>query len=410
MRAATRVENAKPTNFNPFAHRLGPHLGSQRPRHAMELLQRMRITLLLAVEAPVFYRWLLSRVWRGQGLKGFRLLAMVLSSLAFLLNASVASATNWQPIRSGPNTSGWSPVTCDSSVSGWRSCEMPLTIVITASPTSIAAVGEQSLLTATVTDYSGNNAGAAILIVWTTTDGTLSAQSSVTDVNGITQVVLTSSHQIGGATVTATASSEGGSGTINVPFTDKWVPIAPIYTAWANTGSPYNCSAWTPDPSTVAAGSAYTQTATCYQNQIAYQQNREQSSVTGQIYNVGAPIALAQTVLVTSTQTALGTLSPPPPPAQPEPPAATTCYYHYELHDGFSRVHGWALYDGGVNNNQAHLYVQGELPNRDYIKGTSGYIDYNGYRYTVGDKQQKETLGGNSGVIRWWYSYCKTPL
>lgn len=50
---------------------------------------------------------------------------------------------------------------------------------------------------------------------------------------------------------------------------------------------PYSCSAWSPDASTINKGTAFTQSAVCYQNQIAYQQNREVSLVTGQVRNVG---------------------------------------------------------------------------------------------------------------------------
>lgn len=39
------------------------------------------------------------------------------------------------------------------------------------------------------------------------------------------------------------------------------------WTAWANSGSQYNCSAWTPDPSTVNHGEAFTQERTCDQGQ-----------------------------------------------------------------------------------------------------------------------------------------------
>lgn len=144
---------------------------------------------------------------------------------AFILAAvtTTVSADSWKPIRSGASSSGWQKVVCDRSGNGWRSCNMGLTIVIQATPGSLAALGEKATLVATVQDYDGNNAGRGVVINWTTSDGGLSAATTTTDANGQTSVVLTSSKTIGGATVSATSPAEGGTGQINVPFTDKWV-------------------------------------------------------------------------------------------------------------------------------------------------------------------------------------------
>lgn len=228
-------------------------------------------------------------------------------ALVLMTIASVSQAAGWSPIRTASGTSGWQQVVCDNANNGWSSCEMPLNIVLSATPPSIAATGEQSNIVATVTDYAGNNVGANLALAWTTSDGTLSTASTLTDANGQAAVTLTASHSIGGATVIATATTETGSGSIYVPFTDKWVAIAPVYSAWVNYGSPYSCSAWSPDPSTVPSGTTYTQSATCYQNQQAYQQNREQSAVTGQVRNAGAATPIYQTVQVTVNQQAVGT-------------------------------------------------------------------------------------------------------
>ena len=38
--------------------------------------------------------------------------------------------------------------------------------------------------------------------------------------------------------------------------------------SYSNSGSPHSCSAWTPDPSTVNTGQAFTQTRSCSQNQV----------------------------------------------------------------------------------------------------------------------------------------------
>lgn len=214
--------------------------------------------------------------------------ALAVAGAFFLMSVTTTvSADSWKPIRSGSSSSGWQKVVCDRSGNGWRSCNMGLTIVIQATPGSLAALGEKATLVATVQDYDGNNAGRGVVINWTTSDGGLSAATTTTDANGQTSVVLTSSKTIGGATVSATSPAEGGTGQITVPFTDKWVSTSAMYSAWQDSGAPYSCSAWSPDASTINQGTSFTQSAVCYQNQIAYQQNREVSLVTGQVRNVG---------------------------------------------------------------------------------------------------------------------------
>lgn len=225
-----------------------------------------------------------------------------------ILWSGFAQAQTWQGIRiSGNGASGWQPVVCDNSGGGWRSCEMPINLELIANPVSLPATGQVATITAKLTDYYGVGLGEGIIVKWTTTSGTLSAAQSETNEDSVATVQLRSSNVIGNATVTAITSEDGGTGSIVIPFTDQWVPIAPLYTAWADYGGPYNCSPWTPDASTVNSGSSFTQSATCSQNQIAYRQDREQSSVSGAVRNVGGAQPLYQTIQVTRTQSAVGT-------------------------------------------------------------------------------------------------------
>nr|WP_178386096.1 Ig-like domain-containing protein [Pseudomonas aeruginosa] len=78
---------------------------------------------------------------------------------------------------------------------------------LTASAAEITANGvEESTLTATVQDVRGNTVGSGVTVNWSTTLGSLSATSSVTDVNG-RAVVKMASIQAGTATVTASATA-----------------------------------------------------------------------------------------------------------------------------------------------------------------------------------------------------------
>lgn len=131
--------------------------------------------------------------------------------------------------------------------------------------------------------------------------------TSITDDQGVSVIQLRSSGTIGGATVTAVADGPGGSGSVYVPFVDKWVAAASVYSTWTAYGAAYGCSAWSPDPSTVTAGSTFTQSQTCTQAYQHYRQDREQSAVTGQYRNVGTPVALYTTQQANYTRQATGT-------------------------------------------------------------------------------------------------------
>lgn len=88
---------------------------------------------------------------------------------------------------------------------------------VTSSLPSILANGITTVtLTAIVKDTNGNSVGADTSVSWTTTSGTLSSPSTMTDSNGHTTVTLTSSTVAGINTITASAAK--GSSTVNVEF------------------------------------------------------------------------------------------------------------------------------------------------------------------------------------------------
>ncbi len=275
---------------------------------------------------------------------------MALATLACTLTTwpVITAASTWERIRiSGSGASGWQPVVC-SQGQGWQSCEMPVTITLTAAPPTIPANGSHTTITATITDYYGVNIGAGTQVTWKTNLGTLSAPTSETNENGVALVSLQSVPVIGSATVSAT-STDGGAAAILIPFTDNWVAIASLFTAWANNGSPYNCSAWSPGPSTVSAGVAFTQSATCNQAQLAYRQDREQSTTTGAIRNVGNPVPLSQIINVTIQQTAIGTMQPPEPTQPPKPTNPWSQCRYSETYDGSEGGSGFYMWSIAAN-------------------------------------------------------------
>jgi hypothetical protein len=243
-----------------------------------------------------------------------RAIFTILIALSLLTSAHTSAGT-WAPIRTAPgsNPGTWQYVVCEPTRNGWNNCEQGLIIVLTAAPPTLAALGEVTYITATVTDAYGSLVEASIPITWTTTSGTLGASVTYTNANGQTVVSLKSSSQIGGATVTASGMVEGGSGSIWIPFTDKWAAIAPTYTSWTPYGALFNCSAWSPDAATVAQGSSFTQQQVCTQNYYQYVQAREQSLVTGQVRNVGGLTTNYTSGQITNQQTAVGTMAPAGP-------------------------------------------------------------------------------------------------
>jgi hypothetical protein len=90
---------------------------------------------------------------------------------------------------------------------------------------------------------------------------------------------------------------------------ENWVAASPNYTNWQNTGGIYQCTNWTPDPSTIDYEASFTQTANdCKQDQTRSRQEREQETNTLAYRNVGTPITETQTLNgQTTSRTAIGT-------------------------------------------------------------------------------------------------------
>ncbi|MBM3133761.1 MAG: hypothetical protein FJZ89_00390 [Chloroflexi bacterium] len=92
----------------------------------------------------------------------------------------------------------------------------PLTVTVTASPTSIPIVSGSAVVTATVRDIGGDPVADGTVVTFTTTLGAI-APLTRTTTNGVATAVLTSGSTSGTAVVVATADSRSGS--TNVTFT-----------------------------------------------------------------------------------------------------------------------------------------------------------------------------------------------
>lgn len=94
----------------------------------------------------------------------------------------------------------------------------------------------------------------------------------------------------------------------NVTFYD-WVAASPIAGEWEDAGAIYDCSNWSPLPTTIAVGQAFTQTATdCKQDQVRTVQDREAEKNSGSIRNSGEPYTESRTITVSDTRDAIGSL------------------------------------------------------------------------------------------------------
>lgn len=72
---------------------------------------------------------------------------------------------------------------------------------------------------------------------------------------------------------------------------EKWDAIDPLYTM-AEMSQPYDCAAWLPDPASILSDQAFAQTAEgCKVDQVRHRQDRAISKTTGEIRNIGAPVA-----------------------------------------------------------------------------------------------------------------------
>ena len=182
---------------------------------------------------------------------------------------------------------------------------------------SVTVVNAPSI--GTITAPSVININTAFNLSWTGTDAISYNVNGSTAASGL----ATSPVSNGGSTSRSITPTAAGSYTYTVTGinaagvstsktsgmvkVENWVATSPTYTDWVNSGAVYNCSVWTPDASTVNAGTNFTQTRSCSQNQTRNKQDRQTETGTGDIRNIGVAVAENQTVTVGGSQTAAGT-------------------------------------------------------------------------------------------------------
>lgn len=151
---------------------------------------------------------------------------------------------------------------------------------------------------ANVSNYTvkGNVAASGVAVAGVST-GTGAALSVTPTAAGTYNYTITGTNSIGVATSKV-------SGNVKV---EQWVAIASTYTAWANSGGYYGCSAWSPLASDVNAGTSFTQTQYCSLNQTRTRQDRIQETATGEIRNTTSATESQTLTSQPNYQAAVGT-------------------------------------------------------------------------------------------------------
>jgi hypothetical protein len=169
----------------------------------------------------------------------------------------------------------------------------------------------------------------------------------------------------------------------NITFekTGKWIKAPAQESAWTNVGQPTGCSAWSPDPSTMALGTNFTQSATnCTQEQTRTVQEREQNDYTLQYRNVGSNKTENQTLTnQTITRQAAGTK------------IVEECNVPNSVWVGGSS--GYRLIS--ITFNGVYLYEGGDYASTEKV--------VNGYNY------KRTGLIGNYGSYQ-TYNVCRTKI
>lgn len=227
-------------------------------------------------------------------------------------------------------------------------------------------------------NFAWNSTGNAVTINTTPVTGkaaTLTASGSA----GTTTYTLTTQNSIG---IKTTAN-------VNVT-TQNWIATSSTYSSWTNSSGVYNCSNWSPDPSTVNAGQTYTQTATnCYVNQTRTRQDRQYETGSGQYRNIGAAVTESQIVGgQSSTRTATGT--------RENWVATSSVYSGWWNTSGTYNCNNWgpdpSNYDSGTQFTQS---ANDCLINQARTRQDRQYETYTGqYRNVGGQVTETQTIGG----------------
>lgn len=178
---------------------------------------------------------------------------------------------------------------------------------------------------------------------------------------------------------------------INVPDVHmiKMVNIVahtPLIGDWIDSGSPTNCSAWSPLPSTVNKGQSFEQSSTCSQEQIRTIEEQVKNLDTGVISKTGKKTEESQNASVIKKQSAIGTKA-----------GVKQCTYGPNYGGGFwlEQPNNTVYFVWYGPSPEAHEYVSKTLPN----KPTTYTQD--GYTYSRGSYNSYSTVSG------YYYQICR---
>lgn len=173
----------------------------------------------------------------------------------------------------------------------------------------------------------------------------------------------------------------------NITFVKKgkWIKASPAISDWTNVGSATGCSNWTPDPSTVAIGTTFNQTANnCTQEQTRTVQNREQNDYTLIYRNIGESINENKTLTnQTNTRTANGTK------------IVNEC--------GTGDINKYRWVNGTPSMSMMYIIWDGVKVFPDIGNINLTEYTYNGYKYTKG------ALNSNLGYYT-FHTVCRVKL
>ena len=189
----------------------------------------------------------------------------------------------------------------------------------------------------------------------------------------------------GSYTYTVTGINEAGltsSKTSGVVKVESWVATSSTYSSWTDSGAVYNCSAWTPDASTVNIGSNVNQTRSCSQNQTRTKQDREIETGSGSIRNIGIAVNENQTITVSGSQTVAGTK------------AVAECQYSF---GAGKQTYVWAMDRDDYGDYTIVTWNKQQIFYSDSIQYTT--INAGGYNYYMGAQM---AVGA--------YQVCRKPL
>lgn len=246
----------------------------------------------------------------------------------------------------------------------------------------------------TITTPAIVNINTAFTMSWTGTDassyninGSAAASGLATSPvsNGSATSRSITPTAAGSYTYTVTGINAAGgstSKTSGVVKVENWVATTATYSDWADSGAVYNCSAWTPDASTVNVGTNFTQTRSCSQNQTRSRQERQTETGTGAIRNNGVAVTENQTVTVGGSQTAAGTK------------AVAECQYSFGV--GYQN-YVWAMDRDDYGDYTIVTWNKQQIFYSDSIQYTT--INAGGYNYYMGAQM---AVGA--------YQVCRKPL